>query len=119
MLRPIDNYFLEQEEPIKSCLQFLREHILQLDGNITEGWSYSMPFYYYKGKRFCYLWVHKTLLQPYIGIVDGNKIDHPDLVQEKRARMKILLVDAGRDVPVKKIDTILKQAIRASAKITL
>ena len=112
MLRPIDNYFLQKEEPVKSCLQFLREHILQFDSNITEGWSYGMPFYYYHGNRFCYLWVHKKLLQPYIGIVDGAGIDHPDLLQEKRARMKILLVDAGRDVPVRKIDLILRKTLR-------
>jgi len=30
MLRPIDNYFLQQAEPVKSCLQFLREHILNM-----------------------------------------------------------------------------------------
>ena len=56
----------------------------------------------------CYLWVHKTLHQPYIGIVEGKLIDHSDLVQEKRARMKILLLDPGKDLPIKKIDTILK-----------
>lgn len=111
MLRPIDNYFLQKEEPVKSCLQFLREHILQLDSNITEAWKYGMPFYCYKGKMFCYLWVHKKFLQPYIGIVEGKKISHPDLLQEKRARMKILLLDPGKNIPVKKIDTILKQAL--------
>ena len=90
----------------------MREHILQLDSHITEGWSYGMPFYYYKGNRFCYLWVHKKFLQPYIGLVDGMKIDHPDLLQEKRARMKILLLDPDKDMPVRKIDLILKQALR-------
>lgn len=112
MLRPIDNYFLQKEEPVKSCLQFLREHILRLDSNITESWKYGMPVYCYKGKMFCYLWVHKKFRQPYIGIVEGNKIDHPDLLQEKRARMKILLLDPGKDIPVRKIDTILKQALK-------
>lgn len=111
MLRPIDNWFLEKEEPAKSCLQFLRQHIPGLDANITEAWKYSMPFFCYKGKMFCYLWVHKQLHQPYIGIVEGGKIDHPDLIQEKRARMKILLIDPTKDVPVKKIDAILKEAL--------
>ena len=108
MLRPIDEYFLQQEEPVKSCLQYLRQHILKQDPNITEAWKYRMPFYCYKGKMCCYLWVHKTLHQPYIGIVEGKLIDHPDLVQEKRARMKILLLDPTKDLPIKKIDAILK-----------
>jgi hypothetical protein len=53
--RPIDEYFLQKDEPTKSCLQFLREHILQLDTNITEAWKYGMPFYCYKGKMFLLL----------------------------------------------------------------
>jgi hypothetical protein len=111
MLRDIDTYFLQKDEPIKSCLQFLREHILKQDPNITEAWKYGMPFYCYKGKMFCYLWVHKKHLQPYIGIVEGNKINHPDLLIEKRARMKILLLDANKDLPLKKINTILKEVL--------
>jgi Domain of unknown function (DU1801) len=111
MLRPIDNYFLQNEEPVKSCLQFMREFILKYDKNITEAWSYGMPFFYYKEKRFCYLWVHKKYHQPYLGIVDGNKIMHPDLLSEKRARMKILLIDPNKDIPVKKIRTLLKEVL--------
>ncbi len=111
MLRPIDNYFLQKDEPVKSCLQFLRQHILKQDDSITEAWKYSMPFYFYKGKRFCYLWTHKKYHQPYIGIVDGKAINHPDLVIEKRARMKIFLIDPSKDIPVKKLNVILKEII--------
>ena len=111
MLRPIDNYFLQKDEPVKSCLQFLREHILKQDDNIVETWKYGMPFYWFKGKMFCYLWVHKKINQPYIGIVEGKQINHPDLIIEKRARMKIFLVDPNKDIPVRKINTILKTTL--------
>lgn len=111
MLRPIDNWFLQKDEPVKSCLQFLRTHILSRDMEITEAWKYGMPFFCYKGKMFCYLWLHKKYGQPYIGIVEGKKVDHPDLLQEKRARMKILLLDPGTDLPLKKINAILKQIL--------
>lgn len=112
MLRTIDNYFLRNEEPIKSCLQFLREFILKYDNNMTEKWMYGMPFFYYKGKRACYLWVHKKLRQPYLGIVDGKWVNHPGLIAEKRSRMKILLIDPLKDLPVKKIEKILKEVIK-------
>jgi hypothetical protein len=111
LLRPIDKYFLQQEEPVKSCLQFLRSYILQLDENISEAWKYGMPFYCYRGKMCCYLWVHKKYHQPYIGIVEGAGIRHPDLIQEKRARMKILLIDPVRDIPIKKIKGILEEMV--------
>ena len=112
MLRPIDNWFLRQDEPFKSCLQFLRASILSRDKNITEAWKYGMPFYCYKGKMFCYLWTHKKYQQPYIGFVEGIYLQDPDLIQEKRARMKILLIDPAKDIPVQKINGIIKEALQ-------
>lgn len=106
-----DNWFLKQDEPLKSSLLALRSIILQQGEDVSMDLSYGMPTFYYKGKRFCYLWVHKTLHQPYIGIVDGNKIEHPELLQEKRSRMKILLIDTEKDFPLKVINKILRQAI--------
>jgi hypothetical protein len=111
VIREIDEYFLQKEEPVRSFLLTLREHILQYDRNITEAWKYRMPFYCYKRKMFCYLWVHKKHKLPYLGIVEGKRIDHPDLIIEKRARMKIMLFDPHKDVPVKTIDTILKSVL--------
>ena len=69
-------------------------------------------FYCYKGKGFCYLWLHKSYFDNlYVGIVEGNKIDHPDLLKENRSKMKILLIDSAADLPVKKIKDILNHAI--------
>ena len=110
-MRPIDTYYLEQEEPTKSCLQFLREHILKQDAHITEAWKYRMPFFCYRGKMFCYLWVHKKLHLPYLGVVEGKRINHPGLIQEKRARMKILLLYPTQNMPMKTIDSILKKML--------
>ncbi len=112
MTREIDAYFLQKEEPIKSYLLSLRDYILAYDENITEAWKYKMPFYCYKGKMFCYLWTHKKYHQPYLGIVEGKRIKHPELLQEKRARMKILLFDPNRDIPVKTIHSILGSALK-------
>lgn len=111
MLRPIDSYFLNKDEPIKSSLQFLRQLLMQSDPDVTEAWKYGMPFYCINGRMMCYLWVHKKFGQPYIGIVEGASIHHPDLLQEKRARMKILLIDPSKNIPVKKIRSILKEVI--------
>lgn len=109
MLNPLDRYFEEKEEPLKGCLQYLRQLLKGHEG-ITEHWKYGLPFYYYKGKMFCYFWFHKKFNQPYIGLVDGNKMEHEDLLQEKRAKMKILLVNHQEDIPKQKIESILMQA---------
>ncbi len=112
MLRPIDQYYLNQVEPFKSCLQALRLRILGFDKNIIEKWHYGMPFFYYKEYRCCYLWVHKKRQQPYIGVVDGNYVRFPDLLAEKRSRMKIFLVKPEQDLPLKKIDLLMKAIIK-------
>jgi len=111
-MRPIDEYFDNHEEPNKSCLQALRSYLLSYDAQITEAWKYRMPFYEYNGKMFCYLWVHKKFNVPYIGIVVGSRLDHPDLLLESRNKMKILLIDPAQDIPVQKINEIFKAALK-------
>ncbi|MCB9045489.1 MAG: DUF1801 domain-containing protein [Chitinophagales bacterium] len=111
MLRDIDNYFLQLEEPYKSTMLFLRSYILSLSDKITEEWRYRMPVYYYKGKMFCYIRVHKKYKEPYIGVVEGGKIEHPNLLKEDRARMKIFLIDPSEDIPVDTIKEVLEIAM--------
>ena len=48
---------------------------------------------------------------PYLGIVKGKQIDHPELIIEDRAKMKIMLFDPAKDIPVETIDYILEEAI--------
>ncbi len=107
----LDNFYLQHPEPVNQTLLALKAVILKQDKNITAAWKYRMPFFCYKGKMFCYLWVHKTLHQPYIGFVEGKHLDHPDLILEKRARMKIMLFDADKDLPIDEIENLLKQAL--------
>ena len=111
MISDHDNYYLQHTEPINSCLLALKTIILKQDPYITTEWKYRMPFFCYKGKMFCYLWVHKTLHQPYLGIVEGRHIEHPDLIMEKRSRMKIMLFDAEKDLPVETIESIIQQSL--------
>lgn len=106
-MKEVDNFYLKQEEPTRSCLMALREIILSQDSNITHVLKYGMPFFCYKGKMFCYLWVHKKCQKPYLGIVEGKSIDHPDLIIEKRSRMKIMLFDPTKDLPLETIEMIL------------
>jgi len=112
MINDLDNFYLQHSDPVKSCLLALRTIILNSDKNITAEWKYRMPMFCYKGKMLCYLWVHKTSHQPYLGIVDGKLIDHPALIMEKRARMKIMLFNADRDLPIIAIEEVLNKALQ-------
>lgn len=111
MLNELDQFYLKQKEPFQSCLLGLRDTILVVDEDITPEWKYKLPFFYYRGKMLCYLWIHKKYKKPYIGFVDGNLLDDEELLVEKRAKMKILLIDTDTDLPIKKITKLLKSAI--------
>jgi Domain of unknown function (DU1801) len=76
MLKATDNFYLQKEEPLQSCLLALRQIILKQDKDITAAFKYGMPFFCYKGKMFCYIWVNKKTQQPYLGIVEGKHFNH-------------------------------------------
>lgn len=111
MLSDIDLFYLNLEEPNKSCLIALRDAILRLDKNITTSWKYKLPFFNYKGKMFCYLWIDKKTTEPYIGIVEGKRIEHTLLEQGNRSRMKIMRINPNIDLPINAINLILNQAL--------
>lgn len=110
-IKALDNFYEQQEEPIRGCLLALRSIIVTQDENVTATLKYGMPCFCYKGKMFVFLWVHKKLHQPYILIVEGEHFNEAFLLQEKRSRMKIMLFDADKDIPVKKVKDILKKAL--------
>jgi len=110
-LTPIDHFYLTKEEPNRSCLLALCDIILAQDPDITAEWKYNMPFFYYKGKMFCYLWVHTKKQWPFLGMVEGKHLHHPDLIFEDRARIKIMIFNPEGDLPVDTIRFILNEAI--------
>ena|SRR6188768_1145324 len=110
-MQTLNDFYLQQQEPVKSCLLALKTIILSQDSNITNVLKYGMPFFCYKGKMFCYLWTHKKYKQPYIGIVEGRRLHHSALMIEKRSRMKIMLLDAEEDLPIETINNILQVAL--------
>ncbi|SDL22629.1 hypothetical protein SAMN04488090_0413 [Siphonobacter aquaeclarae] len=110
-MREMDRYFLEQEEPVRSCMLFLREYILGKDPAITEAWKYRMPFFCFRGKMFCYLWTDRKTSLPYIGVVEGKRVDHPGLLLEKRARMRIFPVDPRKDLVVEDLDILFDKIL--------
>lgn len=111
MTTDLDDFYLEKDEPVRSCLLALREIILKQDTDVVASWKYRMPFFCYKGKMFCYLWVDKKNGQPYMGIVEGKRFDEPFLIPDKRSRMKIMLFDPNADLPIDIIQSILKKAL--------
>ena len=110
-IKPVDQFYLNKKEPVKSCLQALRSIILSYSNDITEHWKYGLPFFYFKNKPFAYLWIDKKTLHPYIGVVKGIFIDHPSLDQGNRKKMKVMNIDPNADIPVEVIYEVLGEAV--------
>lgn len=111
MIRENDSYYLNKEEPNKSCLLALRSIILGQDADVTETRKYGMPCFCYKKRMFCYLWTDKLTDEPYILMVEGKHLDHPALETGKRSRMKIFRINPKKDLPLKTIQLILKKSL--------
>jgi hypothetical protein len=110
-MKEIDLFYLQLEEPYKRQLLFLRQHILEFDEDITEAWKFHMPFFFYKGNRFCYFRLDKKRNMYYMGFNDGKWVGHDALTFEARTRIKIFLLDPAIPLPIGTINSILKAAI--------
>ncbi len=109
MLTNLDTFYWEQPEPNQGFMLALRHYILQYDSDITEKWKYKLPFFYYKESPFCYIWKDAKTQQPYLGIVKAQKIEDSLLVQGNRKKMKILPMDAYKEIPIADIDRIFNK----------
>ncbi len=103
----LDEFYYRQTDAIREVLLAMREIILSRDPAITEHWKYNMPFFYFRGKMFCYLRIDRRDGRPYLSMADGKYIDHPLLEQESRKRMRILRLNPESDLPVDAINWIL------------
>ena len=110
MLHELNQFYENQDEPRKSVYLFLRSYILKVHPDITEEWKYRLPFFYLRGKMFCYLWYHKTTGTPYLAFVDGVKMKNNSLEQGNRKRMKSLTIHPTVDIPIDLLNELFQEA---------
>lgn len=113
MENELENFYLKQAEPNQSCFLALRTIIKKYDEeHITEHLKYGLPFFYYKGKMFCYLWKDKKTTQPYISLVKGNLLEHPQLIQGERKRMKAFYIEPEADIPIELLYSFFDELVK-------
>ncbi len=101
---------MKQPEPTRGCLLALKDLILRLDPNITQQRKFQIPFFYYKDKKLCFLWVHKK--QPLIGFVEDKTIYPKKDGIKRKDKMETMYFDANADIPIKLIMSNLKKTIK-------
>lgn len=80
-MKPVDVYFLEQQEPLQSIMLYVRQVILKTLPNIQERYSYKIPFYNMGKKPMIYLNVLKGTNFVDVAFVQGILLekDFPEL----------------------------------------
>lgn len=111
-MNALDQFYFEREEPDKSCYLALRDIILAADDRLTPEWKFKLPFFYFKGKMFCYLWKDKSSQLLYAAFMEGPSLHHPLLIQGKEKRVKKIFVDPQKDIPKDAIMDVVKQQIK-------
>ena len=108
MLNPLENHFLKQPEPHRSCMLFLRKWLL--GQSLEEEFKYMTAMYYYKEKAFCYLTVSGKENKLYIGFIKGHLMKHPKLEKEGRKQIKVIYLNPEKDLPIKTLSEIVRMA---------
>lgn len=111
MMKTTDNYYLEQDEPNRSCLLALREFVLKYDPGISEALKWGIPSFSLDKKMCLFFNIDKKTKQPYLLFSNGNEMEHPLLEQGTRLRMKTLVIDPNMDLPIKVLNDLMCQAV--------
>ncbi|HZK96250.1 MAG TPA: hypothetical protein VFC67_18770 [Prolixibacteraceae bacterium] len=110
MSQELENYYLRQPEPIQGCLLALKNVILGVDNQISHERKYQIPFFYFKGKKLCFLWVNKKKLL--MGFIVDKNI-YPVVAGIKRKDdFETMQIDPNADLPVKIILEKLLQRMK-------
>lgn len=111
MSRDKHDFYFNIEEPNRSCLLVLRDIILEQDEHVSESIKWNSPCFSYKNKMFCFLMIDKKTKEPYVLIVEGHRLDFPELEQGTRTRMKSLSINPNKDIPIKMVEKILQTTL--------
>jgi hypothetical protein len=110
-MEDLHNYYLDKQEPIKSCLLGLQSLLLNYDSDISETFKWGCPCFLYKGKIFCFLSIEKKTKQAYILFEGGKHLAHPSLELKNRKWMKSINIDPEQDFDIDMLHEILEEAI--------
>lgn len=107
MLTPCDEKINRQDPEYAEIMLFLRKHVLDFDKYITESFKFMTLYYEYKGKGLCYMHLKDDYV--YLGFTCAT-LRHPKLVAEGRKVVKIFKCYVNRDIDLKALNVILKEA---------
>ena len=98
-MKPVENYILNQQEPYQSIMLYVRSVILKTLPEVTERFSYKIPFYNIGKKPMLYLNILKGTNYVDVAFVQGVLLeDEFPILKNYNNRMQV------RSVQVKSLE---------------
>lgn len=110
-MNELEKFYDSLDEPNQSCFLFLKQFILNFDSAMSEHWKWKLPFFYYEGKPFCYLWMDKKTTFPYVTFVRSLEIMRPELELGNRKKMKALTINPNKDIDIELLEEIMNESL--------
>ena len=109
---PIERFFEDQKEPVRSSLQVLRELILGLNEHMSMIWKYDVVFFCFHDLICCSLRVDRHTGKPCIVFAEHCLPDHRDLIKQDDKGLKKLIISPEADIDLDTIEHLLGEMIR-------
>lgn len=114
-MKPVDAYFLEQQEPYQSIMLYVRQVILKTLPNIVERFSYKIPFYNIGKKPMIYLNVLKGTNFVDVAFVQGVLLEteFPELQNyNNRKQVRSIQLESIEDLDELRFVNLLQDAAK-------
>ena len=116
-MNPAEDYILRQEEPYQSIMLYVRSVIMRTLTDVEEKYNYSIPFYHYRKKPFCYLNILKRTRHVDVAFVKGSLLQEqfPELSDyNNRKYVRSLQLESLEAID----EALLTEIILAAAALT-
>lgn len=118
-MKPVDVYFLNQEEPYQSIMLYIREVILKTLPSVQERYSYKIPFYNIGKKPMIYLNILKGTDFVDVAFVQGVLLESefPELQNyNNRKQVRSIQIKHIEDLDEHRFVMLLQAAARQLEK---
>ena len=106
-MSPLEDYFEALPEDYREVMLVVRDFLRAGPYHFEEKYKWRLPVYYAGGRYVCYLNFSAREGRAYVGFGRAAGINHPGLLAEGRAQTRILVLEAGEDVPLEGIEQVL------------
>ena len=116
-MNPAENYILNQPEPYRSIMLYIRSVILKTLPNVVEKYNYGIPFYHHNKKLMCYFNILKGTNFVDVAFVQGSILHEqfPELKDyNNRKFVRSLQYNSLENID----ELLLISVINAAAEIT-